>query len=195
MRIILASASPRRKELLTQVGITFQVIPSTVEETIAGTTPGEMVESLAKQKAEDVFGKLCAATDEDLAVLGSDTIVVCDGKRLGKPADEEDAYRMLQMLSNREHEVYTGVCIMTQTNGCTYVHMFYECTKVQMYPISEEQARWYISTKEPLDKAGAYGIQGMGAVFVKGIVGDYNSVVGLPVAGVWQYFAQNNILN
>ncbi len=195
MRIILASASPRRKELLTQVGVTFDVIPSTVEEKMMGTTPGEIVESLAFQKAEDVFNKLWATTKEDLVVLGSDTIVVCDGMRLGKPEDETDAYRMLRMLSDREHEVYTGVCIMSYINGQKKVHTFFECTKVHMYSITEEQAYWYISTKEPMDKAGAYGIQGMGTVFIKGITGDYNSVVGLPVAKVWQYFTQNNIIS
>ena len=194
MRIVLASASPRRRELLSQVGITFEVIPSTVEEKMMGTTPGEMVESLALQKAEDVFNKLSETVSDDLVVLGSDTIVVCDGKRLGKPVDEADAYRMLGMLSDREHEVYTGVCIMSQRNGQRQVHTFYECTKVQMYPITDAQAHWYISTKEPMDKAGAYGIQGMGTVFIKGIVGDYNSVVGLPVAKVWQYFTQNGII-
>ena len=114
---------------------------------------------------------------------------------MGKPVDEADAYRMLGMLSDHEHEVYTGVCIMSQRNGQRQVHTFYECTKVQMYPITDAQARWYISTKEPMDKAGAYGIQGMGAVFIKGITGDYNSVVGLPVVKVWQYFTQNGIVS
>lgn len=194
MRIILASASPRRKELLEQVGITFEVIPSTVEEKMQGTTPGELVESLALQKAEDVFNSLLENANEDLVVLGSDTIVVCDGKRLGKPLDEPDAFRMLKMLSDREHEVYTGVCIMSFRNGQKQIYTFYECTKVRMFPITDEQARWYISTNEPMDKAGSYGIQGMGAVFIKGITGDYNSVVGLPVAKVWQYFTQNGIV-
>lgn len=194
MRIILASASPRRKELLEQVGITFEVIPSTVEEKMQGTTPGELVESLALQKAEDVFNSLLENANEDLVVLGSDTIVVCDGKRLGKPLDEPDAFRMLKMLSDREHEVYTGVCVMSFTNGQKQVYTFCECTKVRMFPITDEQARWYISTNEPMDKAGSYGIQGMGAVFIKGITGDYNSVVGLPVAKVWQYFTQNGIV-
>lgn len=193
MKIILASASPRRKELLAQVGVEFEIIPSTVKEKLMGDTPGEMVESLALQKAEDVFDKISVTTCADFVVLGSDTIVVCDGKRLGKPKDENDAYHMLKLLSDREHEVYTGVCIISRINGKKVVHTFFECTKVQMYPITDAQAHWYISTREPMDKAGAYAIQGMGTVFIKGILGDYNSVVGLPVAKVWQYFVQNGI--
>lgn len=191
MKIILASASPRRRDLLVQAGLDFDVVPSTVDEKMEGDTPGQVVMSLAEQKAREVFERIhhekaTRKAGEDRVVLGADTIVVCDGKRLGKPENEADAFAMIQLLSGRSHEVYTGVCLYFFKDGQIYKEPFFECTKVTMYPISEAQARWYIESGEPMDKAGAYGIQGLGAVFIKGICGDYNNVVGLPLAKVWQ---------
>ena len=199
MKIILASASPRRRELLSQARIRFQVVPGDIEEVMKGDTPEEIVRSLAEQKAEAVFNTLCRNADgladlsdgEDFMVIGADTIVACDGCRLGKPADEAEALAMLKRLGGRKHEVYTGVAIYTRRNGAAERQVFCECTKVDMYPISDDQARWYIRSREPMDKAGAYGIQGLGAVFIRGIEGDYYNVVGLPLAKVWHIIRQN----
>lgn len=202
MKLILASASPRRSELLSQAGLEFEVCPSTIEEIMTGDTPGDIVMSLACQKARDVFSHKTAGTgtcqgsedarEQGILVLGADTIVVCDGKRLGKPKSAGDAYDMLMLLQDRSHEVYTGVCMITQKAGETIEHKFFERTTVTMYPITDAQARWYIATGEPMDKAGAYGIQGKGAVFIRGIEGDYNNVVGLPLASVWHYLKDND---
>ena len=163
-----------------------------------GDTPEEIVMSLAEQKAGDIFEKLCQEprladiTDGgDFMVIGADTIVVCDGDRLGKPKDAADARSMLKRLSGRRHEVYTGVAIYTRRDGVTQRQVFCECTKVDMYPISEAQAQWYIRSKEPMDKAGGYGIQGRGAVFIRGIEGDYYNVVGLPLAKLWHIIGQS----
>lgn len=202
MKLILASASPRRSELLTQAGLEFEVCPSTIEEIMTGDTPGDIVMSLAYQKARDIFSQKTAgsdtcrgpegACDQEFLVLGADTIVVCDGKRLGKPKSADDAYDMLMLLEGRSHEVYTGVCMIAHKDGRTIEHQFFERTAVTMYPITDAQARWYIATGEPMDKAGAYGIQGKGAVFIRGIEGDYNNVVGLPLASVWHYIKDND---
>lgn len=180
--IILASASPRRKELLAQIGISFTVQVSSVEEVITKTAPEEIVMELSAQKAKDVKKN----TEEDCIVIGADTIVAySDGTQtlvLGKPKSEEEAFRMLKLLQGNTHQVYTGVslCFKEQT------HTFYEKTQVQVYPMNEEQIWEYIKTGEPMDKAGAYGIQGRFAAFIKGIEGDYNNVVGLPVGRVYQ---------
>ena len=191
MKIILASASPRRRDLLSQAGFVFDAVPSEVDEKMEGETSGQVVMSLAEQKAREVFERthiqdMCRQEGTERVVVGADTIVVCDGKRLGKPESEEEAFSMLSLLSGRTHEVYTGVCLYFYREGNVCRETFFECTKVTMYPISPEQARWYIQSGEPMDKAGAYGIQGLGAVFIKEISGDYNSVVGLPLAKVWQ---------
>ncbi|MBS5522909.1 MAG: septum formation protein Maf [Clostridiales bacterium] len=195
MKIILASASPRRSELLRQAGLEFEVIPSQVEEKMEGEKPSDVVMFLARQKAEDVFQKIYSQKVPergcgDFIVLGADTIVVCDGRRLGKPVNEDDAFSMLKLLSGRRHEVYTGVFMKQYRGGEVSSEAFFECTKVDMYPISDACARWYVGTGEPMDKAGAYGIQGIGAVLIRGIEGDYNNVVGLPIARVWHMIGQ-----
>lgn len=180
--IILASASPRRKELLAQIGLPFTVRVSGVEEVITKTAPEEIVMELSAQKAADVK----ANAGKDSVVIGADTIVAYsdeNGTRiLGKPKNEEDAFSMLQLLQGKAHQVYTGVTICAGEETRT----FYEKTQVQVFPMSEEEIRAYIHTGEPMDKAGAYGIQGRFAAFVKGIEGDYNNVVGLPVGRVYQ---------
>ena len=182
--IILASASPRRKELLSQIGIEYEVIPSNTEELITSTIPSDIVMELAKQKAEDVVRK---ANIVGKIVLGADTIVAYDGKVLGKPSSKEDAYATLSMLENATHQVYTGVSLSyLKDNGEIASKVFYEKTDVVVYPMSEKEIWDYIRTKDCMDKAGSYGIQGAFAAYIKGINGDYNNVVGLPIGRVYQ---------
>lgn len=190
-KVVLASASPRRRELLAQAGIEYEVYPSQVEEHVTECMPEKLVMALAYQKAMDVAGSVLTC-DDSRVVLGADTVVVYDHQILGKPKDEQDARRILRMLSGRTHHVYTGVCLVQNEHGVLKYHTFYEKTDVTMYEIEETQIDWYISTNEPFDKAGAYGIQGYGGVFISGICGDYNNVVGLPLAKVWQYLYQHS---
>ena len=191
-KIILASGSPRRRELLTQIGMPFEVITSDVKEVTTATQPDEIVKELSKIKAEAVK-QLCkekGETYQDAVILGADTIVAYQGRILGKPEDEAAASEMLQMLSGHVHQVYTGVCMVERKDGELDCHTFFEQTDVKMYPISQAQIDAYIASGESMDKAGSYGIQGLGAVFVESIHGDYNNVVGLPVSRVWQYLYQ-----
>lgn len=174
--IILASASPRRKELLSTAGLEFTVRVADVEEVIdENTTPDEVVMSLALQKAQAVAQK-----DPTATVIGADTVVVLDGEILGKPENEQNAIEMLTALSGRSHTVYTGVAII---NG-EKIKNFCEATQVEFFPLTEDEIRSYVATGEPMDKAGAYGIQGKGCVLVRKIDGDYFNVVGLPVSRV-----------
>lgn len=181
-KIILASASPRRRELLEKNGVSFQVITSSGEEIITRTVPSEIVEELSAAKAASVSKQIQGEALEGTVVIGADTIVVYEGKILGKPADEEEAAHTLAMLQGNTHQVYTGVTLLQKQGGSWKEHRFYECTDVAFYPVSEEEIRRYVKTKEPMDKAGSYGIQGEWAIHVQGIRGDYNNVVGLPVA-------------
>lgn len=174
MKKILASASPRRRELLTLAGIEYEVIPSECEEALPDEiTPDDAVKELAGQKAEDVFKR-----HSDCMIIAADTVVALGNTILGKPKDEEDAFNMLSSLSGKTHTVYTGVCLKAQNK----TDIFYCATDVEFYELSEKEIRAYIATGEPMDKAGAYGIQGKGFVLVKGIRGDYFNVVGLPLA-------------
>lgn len=192
MRYILASASPRRRELLAQAGISFEVIPSSVEETITKDDPCDIVMELAFQKALDVYRRLrgskkkTEAPDGDITVIGADTIVVYGGEILGKPSDKSEAYDMLSLLADRTHQVYTGVSLMIYKNGKELHRTFYEKTDVTLYKITKEDLRAYAESGDSLDKAGAYGIQGPFAIHVKGINGDYNNVVGLPIGRLYQ---------
>lgn len=189
----MASASPRRRELLTQIGIHFEICVSDVEERVTSTVPAEAVQELSRQKAQAVAAKVASMQSGPLGckcqtlVIGADTIVSCDGVILGKPRDEEDAARMLRLLSGREHEVYTGVTfVYDHADGTQTVHTFFECTAVCFAPMTEEEIAAYVATKDPLDKAGGYGIQGFCARYITSISGDYNNVVGLPVGRVYQ---------
>ena len=193
--IILASASPRRKELLEQIGLTFAVCPAKGEEIVRATEPSEVVRELASQKAQEIasmvksYGESHAQwmTPQDIMVIGADTIVACAGKILGKPKDEADAFRMLSLLSGNTHAVYTGVCLVfLGDSGRAGQITFHERTNVQMRPMDEDEIRRYIATGEPMDKAGAYGIQGKCAIFIDKIDGDYNNVVGLSVAAIYR---------
>lgn len=206
VRLVLASASPRRRELLSQIGLEFTVMPSTKEENAKTTEAGALVQELSRQKAVDIWEQLSGDqgqnpdTDQEqiseetqepnlngkrqpeLLVIGADTVVCCEGKILGKPHSREAAAEMLTALQGRSHEVYTGVTLYSQSETVT----FFECTQVEFYPMTEVEISEYIDSKEPMDKAGAYGIQGLGARFVKGIRGDYNNVVGLPAGRLYQ---------
>ncbi len=172
--MILASASPRRRELLGLITEDFKIIPAKGEENIpAGTAPKDAVKLLAAQKAEEIYS---ASRGE--VIIAADTVVAVGGEILGKPRDEKHAAEMLGTLSGRRHSVFTGVCVIF-SDGSREV--FAEETAVDFYPLSEREIADYVATGEPMDKAGAYGIQGRGALLVKGIVGDYYNVMGLPV--------------
>ncbi len=179
-RIVLASASPRRREILAQAGLIFEIIPSKKEEVVTKTKPEQVVMELSAQKAEDVFEQ--SDKKQNPLVIGSDTIVAYGDQILGKPKDEADAFRMLKMLQGNKHQVYTGVTVITAQEQVT----FFECTHVNVYPMNDDEIRAYIATGEPMDKAGAYGIQGKFARYVRGIEGDYLNVVGLPLARLCQ---------
>ncbi len=173
MKIVLASSSPRRKELLETAGIDFEIDVQGVDEIPLGNTPEEKVCSIAEQKCTPV-----ATRRADDCVIGADTVVCVDGEILGKPVDEADAKAMLRRLSGREHAVYTGVCIIKGEKKT----VFSEETKVRFFDLTEDEISAYVKSGEPMDKAGAYGIQGLGCTLVEGICGDYFNVVGLPVA-------------
>ena len=181
MKLILASASPRRKELLAKTGLAFDIIPAKGEETITKTIPAEVVMELSQQKAKEVAKQ----QTEDCIVIGADTIVAKGEEIMGKPKDKADAFRMLDMIADDCHQVYTGVTII-RTGAMAETVTFAEKTDVYLYPISEKDITTYIESGDPMDKAGAYGIQGDFAVHVKGIEGDYYNVVGLPIGRVYQ---------
>ena len=187
--IILASASPRRRELLDTVGIPFSVCPSQGEEQIKESAPAEVVEELSQQKAREVFLK----TSGEVLVIGADTVVAAEGNILGKPKNRKEAIQMLKKLQGGSHEVYTGVTMLSRDNHGEQQKTFHVMTAVEFYPMSKEEIESYVDTGEPMDKAGAYGIQGKAGIFVKEIRGDYNNVVGLPVARLYQELKQMGI--
>ncbi len=197
LKIVLASSSPRRRELLAQIGLAFEVRTADMEEKASAVWPGGVVEELSRQKAEAVLGMLADAP-EDLLVIGADTVVAEGGEILGKPSGVEAAAEMLRRLSGGTHEVYTGVTLLYkrgrdagtadagESREGILRKVFHEVTKVSFYPLTEEEIRRYVSTGDCMDKAGAYGIQGYFARFVRRIEGDYNNVVGLPVGRLYQ---------
>ena len=179
MRLILASGSPRRKELLERAGLKFEIIPAKGEEAIVGTEPAEIVKGLSAQKAREVAGVI---EGDDFLVIGADTVVSYQGKILGKPGDEAEAVSMLRMLNGKTHQVYTGVTLIACRAGKASEKTFYECTDVVFLEVSDQTILDYVASGEPMDKAGAYAIQGGWGPHVKEIRGDYDNVVGLPVA-------------
>ena len=185
-RIVLASASPRRSELLRQAGMDFIVIPSKGEEIVTSTHPSEVVEELSLQKAQEVAERIRSGQEQiqDFdVVIAADTVVATDHRILGKPADREDARRMITMLQGNVHQVYTGVTLIVKDEkGNIRTRTFNECTDVDVCEMSYEEVEEYISTPEPYDKAGAYGIQGSFGVYIRGIRGCYYNVVGLPIS-------------
>jgi septum formation protein len=201
MKYILASGSPRRRELLARIGIEFEVIPSDVDEIITKEVPSDIVMELAYQKALCIHDKYNLSDKYNLpnkynlpeqsnisnfVVIGADTIVVYRDEILGKPADKAEAFDMLSMLADRTHQVYTGVSLLVNIGGKLTTKTFFEKTDVTLYPISKEDLHTYVDSGDPLDKAGAYGIQGDFAIHIKGICGDYNNVVGLPIGRLYQ---------
>mgnify|MGYP000061584076 CR=1 FL=1 len=178
MKLILASASPRRRELLKILGLDFEVIPSQVEEKITAKEPTLIVTSLAEQKARDVAKRV-----KEGLVIGADTIVTLEGTILGKPKSKEEAAKMLSMLSGKEHHVITGVALIDVTSQKSLVD--YELTKVFFRDLTAEEIESYVRTNEGFDKAGAYAIQGIGSLLVKGIEGCYFNVVGLPLTKIY----------
>ena len=185
-RIILASGSPRRKELLNQIGIEFEVIKSTCEENAKAELPGELVKILSMTKAADVAGKIEKEADDDVLIIGADTVVVCNGEILGKPKNEQDAFDMLKKLQGKTHSVFTGVTLISLRYGKELFHSFDAETKVKVSLMNDDEIRNYISSGEPMDKAGAYGIQGVFAKYIEEIEGDYYNVVGLPISRLYQ---------
>lgn len=191
-RIILASASPRRRELLERAGVNFEVIPASGEENRISDDPKEAVQQLARDKAVSVMHTIEDSADGTL-VIGSDTVVVFENMILGKPHDIEDAVNTLKKLQGNTHQVYTGVSVLEKKNGVWTEHTFYESTDVTFYPVSDEEIRAYVATGEPMDKAGSYGIQGIFGIYVRGICGDHNNVVGLPVARLFYEMKKSEI--
>lgn len=173
-RLILASSSPRRRELLLSMGLKFEVVKAEVDEELAGA-PETVVQQLAKRKAAEA-----ARHFPDEYVLGADTLVAIDGHALGKPRDLDDAARMLRLLSGRWHQVHTGVCLMVQGREYTLC----ETTQVRFEELEETDIKRYCASGEPLGKAGAYAIQGMAGMYIPEIKGCYSNVVGLPTAQV-----------
>ena len=182
-QIILASGSPRRKELLELIGAEFKIITSNKEEVITSTNPEEVVKELSMMKAEDVAESVSGPA----VILGADTVVAHGGRILGKPKDKEDAFRMIRSFAGEDHDVYTGVCIIKkEADGSVKKISFAEGTKVTVYPMTEVEIERYVASGEPMDKAGAYAIQGLFAPYIKGIEGDYYNIVGFPIAGIYQ---------
>ena len=199
MRLILASASPRRIQLLEQIGLSAKVHPSTLPEVVSSANPREVVKQLSRQKAEDIAAKIRDGRIEwkededtagagDWAVIGADTVVAVDDQILGKPKSHEEAYGMIHSLQGRMHQVYTGVTVVTSEKTVTFV----EKTEVEVAPMTKQEIRSYADSAEPMDKAGGYGIQGLFGRYVSGIHGDYNNIVGLPVAHLYQVLKELN---
>ena len=187
-RIILASQSPRRKYLLENAGLVFEVMPSQLDENSIGlSTPAHYVKELAEAKAQEIAEKHSHSW-----VIGADTIVMLDDQILGKPASEDEARSMLRQLSGRVHQVYTGVCICCRSRGRSWSETV--VTDVRFKHLTDAEIDWYIQSGEPFDKAGAYAIQGLGTFLVRRISGSYTNVVGLPVCEVIEYLIQNGII-
>ncbi len=189
-QVILASGSPRRKELLELIGVEFKIITSNKEEIITSTNPEEVVKELSMMKAEDV----AAGVSGPAIILGADTVVAHNGRILGKPKDKEDAIRMITSFAGDDHYVYTGVCIIRkEEDGTVKTSSFAEGTKVTVYPMTAQEIKRYVDSGEPMDKAGAYAVQGLFAPYIKEIVGDYYNIVGFPIAGIYQRLKEEGI--
>lgn len=189
-KIVLASASPRRRELLERIGLEFEVIPSTGEEKITEKEPCRVVMQLSAEKAEEAAGKCEYGT----VIIGADTVVAADGCILGKPGNTADAVRMLKLIEGRSHSVYTGVTIIYHGEKEDVINTFFRETRVFVYHMTDEEITAYAESGEADDKAGAYGIQGSFCEYVSHIEGDYNNVVGLPVSALMQEARKMNII-
>jgi len=174
-KLVLASASPRREEILLQLNLKFTIVPSNIdEEEFTNSDPVKLVKILAEEKAKSVFNLV-----EDAIIIAADTVVVHNDKILGKPANEEEARKMLKKLSSDQHQVITGVAVLNSNSG--KAHVDYNITDIKMTDLTEQEIINYVETREPLDKAGSYAIQGLGGLFVEEIKGSYYSVMGLPI--------------
>lgn len=201
IRYILASQSPRRRELLEQIGIVPEILPCGVDETTAETDPETVVRELSRRKASDAAEKTetaeavhaseaasdgtetCGKTERTV-IIGADTVVSAAGRILGKPRTHAEAAEMIRLLEGKTHRVYTGVTLIALPGSI--VRTFSEMTEVTVFPMTEAEIRAYADSEEPMDKAGAYGIQGPFAAYIRGICGDYTNVVGLPAGRTWQ---------
>ncbi len=182
-QIILASASPRRKEIMTQVGLKFTVMPSEGDEQSKETKPEEFVKELSLHKAEEIAGR----TDKEALIIGADTVVTHHGSILGKPKTRQEAEQMLSELQNDEHEVFTGVTLIARSlDGSVKKRAFAVGTRVRVTAMTMEQIRRYVDTGEPMDKAGAYAVQGLFAPYIESVCGDYYNIVGLPISAVFR---------
>lgn len=185
--IVLASGSPRRKELLGLIEPNFTIITSDADETPTKTVPSQIVEELSLRKAMDVYGKIKNHYKrEPLLIIAADTLVFKGNIRMGKPSDKEDALKMLKSLQGDVHEVYTGVTLIYAIDDNPQIVSFNEKTEVEFARMSDQEIETYVDTKEPMDKAGAYAIQGMFGKFITKVTGEYNNVVGLPIARLYQ---------
>lgn len=186
MKVILASQSPRRRQLLKELGVKFDVIPAVNEEKIPKNMDVyDVPQQLAYEKAREVFDK-----NKDALVIGCDTVVIANNQILGKPKDAEDAARMLKILQNSWHEVVSGLCVMTLEK----TYLVSEISRVKFLPMSQSQIESYIATGEPMDKAGSYGIQGIGGKYIEKYEGSYTSIVGLPVEKLTEILKQEKVL-
>lgn len=195
--IILASGSPRRRELISSIFKDFVVIKSERDEVVTKTLPDEIVCELSLEKAEEVWDKVSKEgklDKEKNVLLAADTLVFLDDQRMGKPKDENDAVRMLKSLASREHQVYTGVTVFWGNSDSYQKITFYEKTDVYFNDISDEDIKIYVESGEPMDKAGAYAIQGVFAKHIRSINGEYANVVGLPIARVYEELKKNGII-
>lgn len=191
MRIILASKSPRRKELLSTLFNDFECIPSLKEEKVSKKVGyKKLAELLSEQKAEDIYNQ----TTDDRLIIGSDTMVICSGKIFGKPKDKNDAFNMLKSLSGKTHLVVTGLCVIKYENGKKEKLITNVVTKVTFNQLTDKEISDYVKTNEPMDKAGAYGCQGVGKKFISNIYGDFFAVMGLPVSKTYEFCKQLNVL-
>jgi septum formation protein len=188
-KVILASGSPRRKEILEQVGVSFEIITSNIEEVTTKEKPEEIVVELAEMKAKDIANKM----NENVIVIGADTMVAMNGQVMGKPKSEADAKNMISMLQGNKHQVYTGVSVIIKKNDKERSLTFVEKSDVWINPMTEGQIDAYLNTDEPYDKAGAYAIQGIFALNIGGIEGDYNNIVGFPIARLYQVLLKEGI--
>ena len=192
VQIILASGSPRRRELLEKAGLRFRIVVSAADEHYTKKDPAGIVEELSRIKAEVVERELfgdgsfsAEAPEDETVIIGADTVVSVDGRILGKPKDRADAFRMIRRIQGRSHEVYTGVCLIrTGKERASRLLNFSECTKVHVVPMSEAEIHAYIDCGESMDKAGAYAIQGQFGKYIDRFDGDYENVIGLPVQAV-----------
>ena len=195
MRYVLASGSPRRRELLSKVIPEYEVIPAEGEENAVNTEPDRLGEELSFQKASEIFHKILTNEAGRLVVIGADTVVSYNRQVLGKPKDREDATKMITSISGNTHAVYTGVTVFyLDEAGEEKSFTFHEETLVDVTPMTDEEIRAYVATGEPDDKAGGYGIQGQFAIFISGIRGDYYNVVGLPIARLYHEMQEHGLL-